>query len=155
MVGNNVATGAYAGSTPNIITYTVPLDAPANLIYRSVQDATQVGVIAIYDKRGPTGPTGPEGATGPTGAASTVAGPTGPTGPTGATGPVGQFTASESAPPIDASEAGDAWFNTQNAKTYVFFNGTWVEVASGNLGPTGPQGQAGSLALSTMWWLGA
>ena len=96
-----------------------------------------------------------QGATGPTGAASTVAGPTGPTGPTGATGPVGQFTASESAPPIDASEAGDAWFNTQNAKTYVFFNGTWVEVASGNLGPTGPQGQAGSLALSTMWWLGA
>jgi hypothetical protein len=81
---------------------------------------------------------------------STVPGPTGPTGPTG---DVGRFTASATAP--TNAVAGDGWFNTNTAKTYVYFSGTFVEVASGNAGPTGPTGAAGFVALSNSWWLGA
>jgi hypothetical protein len=122
---------------------------------------------------GPTGATGPTGSTGATGAPSTVTGPTGPTGPTGATGPTstepstvpgptgptgptgntGKFTASATEP--TGGTAGDAWFNTNNAKTYVYFGGAFVEVASGNAGPTGATGPDGFVALSTQWWFGS
>ena len=109
---------------------------------------------------GNTGPTGPQGLqgqlgpTGPTGAASQVTGPTGPTGPTGTTGPAGKFTAGPTAPSIATAAAGDGWFNTENAKTYVFFNNVWTEVGSGNAGPTGPAGVPGNLQIGTMWWFG-
>jgi hypothetical protein len=106
---------------------------------------------------GPTGPTGLQGSlgpTGPTGAPSTVTGPTGPTGTQGVTGPAGKFTASATAPSTSTAAAGDGWFNTETAKTYVFFNGVWTEVASGNAGPTGPKGVPGSLQIGTMWWFG-
>jgi len=118
---------------------------------------------AASNVAGPTGPTGPTGAqglqgqlgpTGPTGAASQVTGPTGPTGPTGNTGPAGKFTASPTAPSISTAISGDGWFNTENAKTYVFFNNVWTEVGSGNQGPTGPAGVPGNLQIGTMWWLG-
>ena len=106
---------------------------------------------------GPTGPTGLQGSlgpTGPTGAPSTVTGPTGATGPTGITGPAGKFTAAPIAPEVSTSIAGDGWFNTENAKTYVFFNNVWTEVGSGNAGPTGPAGVPGNLQIGTMWWFG-
>jgi hypothetical protein len=109
---------------------------------------------------GATGPTGPQGyqgslgPTGATGAASQVTGPTGSTGPTGPTGPQGKFTASSTAPSISTAVAGDGWFNTQTAKTYVFFNNVWTEVGSGNVGPTGPAGVPGNLQIGTMWWFG-
>jgi hypothetical protein len=109
---------------------------------------------------GPLGPTGPQGLqgqlgpTGPTGAASQVTGPTGPTGPTGNTGPAGKFTASSTAPSISTAAAGDGWFNTETAKTYVFFNNVWTEVGSGTVGPTGPAGVPGNLQIGTMWWFG-
>ena len=152
---NDPVGGRYSASTNTIITYVVPLDAPANIVYQSTNSAAQLGVIAIYDKKGETGPTGPTGPTGATGPQSQVTGPTGPLGPTGPTGPVGKFTATgPTAPSIATATLGDAWFNTQNAKTYVFFQGAWVEVASGNAGPTGPQGFVGSLAISTSWWFG-
>jgi hypothetical protein len=152
---NDPVSGIYSASTNTTITYVVPLDAPANIVYQSTNDPTQIGLLAIYDKKGETGPTGPTGTTGPTGPQSTVEGPTGPTGFTGPTGPVGKFTATgPTAPSTATAVAGDGWFNTQNAKTYVFFQGVWVEVASGNAGPTGPQGTVGTLAISTSWWFG-
>jgi hypothetical protein len=136
-VGSNGATGATGPTGPTGPVSTVPSTVP-----------------------GPTGPTGPQGLqgslgpTGPTGAASTVTGPTGAQGSTGPTGPAGKFTASATAPDTSTAAAGDGWFNTQTAKTYVFFNGVWTEVASGNAGPTGPQGVPGSLQIGTMWWFG-
>jgi hypothetical protein len=114
----------------------------------------------VTGPQGPTGPTGPQGfqgalgPTGPVGPASTVTGPTGATGAQGVTGPAGKFTASATAPDVSTAAAGDGWFNTQTAKTYVFFNNVWTEVASGNAGPTGPQGVPGSLQIGTMWWFG-
>ena len=114
----------------------------------------------VTGPQGPTGPTGSQGLqgqlgpTGPTGAASQVTGPTGPTGPTGNTGPAGKFTASASAPSISTAAAGDGWFNTETAKTYVFFNNVWTEVGSGTVGPTGPAGVPGNLQIGTMWWFG-
>jgi hypothetical protein len=136
-VGSNGATGATGPTGPTGPVSTVP------------------STVA-----GPTGPTGPQGLqgslgpTGATGAASTVTGPTGSQGVTGPTGPAGKFTASATAPDASTAAAGDGWFNTQNAKTYVFFNNVWTEVASGNAGPTGPQGVPGSLQIGTMWWFG-
>jgi hypothetical protein len=114
----------------------------------------------VTGPQGPTGPTGSQGLqgqlgpTGPTGAASQVTGPTGPTGPTGNTGPAGKFTASSTAPDITTAAAGDGWFNTETAKTYVFFNNVWTEVGSGTVGPTGPAGVPGNLQIGTMWWFG-
>ena len=93
---------------------------------------------------------GPIGATGPGG----VAGVDGPTGPTGPEGSVGKFLTTSIQPDINSITDGVAWFNTQDAKTYVLFNGVFVEVASGNIGPTGPQGISGQYALSQAWWFG-
>jgi hypothetical protein len=107
--------------------------------------------------QGVTGPTGPAGAQGPTGADSTVTGPTGPTGPqgeqgiqgeTGPTGadstvegPPGTFSPLENAPtdPID----GNAWFDTNEGRLYVYYDGYWIEVMSNEAGPTGPTGPSG------------
>ena len=122
---------------------------------------------------GPTGAestvTGPTGPTGPTGAESTVTGPTGPqgnlgptgaqgptgsqggqgipgndgpTGPTGPTGADGNYYVSATGP-TGASE-GDGWFNTNDGKAYVYYDGYWVEVGAGNAGPTGPTGATGA-----------
>jgi hypothetical protein len=104
------------------------------------------GVTWIFtgNYRGPIGPTGTAG----------PAGLDGPTGPTGAIGPTGKFRVSTTEPSASISEEGDGWFNIINARTYVFFNGIYVEVGSGNVGPTGPIGLAGSFPLSQSWWLG-
>lgn len=103
----------------------------------------------VTGPQGPTGPRGTTGPTGPTGAQSEVAGPTGPT------GPVGKFTASAVQPDVSTSVNGDAWFNTQTARTYVFSNGVFVETQGGSTGPTGARGVQGSFATSVSWWLGA
>jgi hypothetical protein len=49
---------------------------------------------------------------------------------------------------------GDAWFDTNTGKTYVFFEGVFIEAAGGIVGATGPRGVEGTLAVSTSWWLG-
>lgn len=116
------------------------------------------GEQGIQGETGPIGPDGPigvTGVTGPTGADSTVAGPTGPrgvTGPLGATGPQGVFFSGPNQP-IGEFTNGTAWFNTDNAKTYVYYEGTFVEI-SGNVGPEGPRGAQSSFSLSQSWWLG-
>ena len=131
------------------------------------------GPQGITGPQGTQGVLGPQGVTGPTGADSNVTGPqgftgprgqTGPTGvtgaqsdvpgPTGPLGPVGKFTASAQQPDIETSTNGDAWFDTNTAKTYVFNNGVYVEVASGAQGLIGPTGSSGTFAISASWWLG-
>lgn len=72
----------------------------------------------------------------------------GPTlaGVTGATGAPGRFLVSETAPTNPTQ--GDAWFDATSSRTYIFFDGLWVEVigATGATGPTGPTGPMGGTA---------
>jgi hypothetical protein len=49
---------------------------------------------------------------------------------------------------------GDAWFDTNTAITYVFYNGVFIQTQGGSTGPQGATGAQGSLALSTSWWFG-
>jgi hypothetical protein len=102
----------------------------------------------VTGPQGPTGPRGLTGFTGPTGPTSTVQGPTGPT------GGVGKFTASATQPNIETSTNGDAWFNTQNARTYVYSNGVFIETQGGATGSAGPTGPQGSFSTSMSWWMG-
>lgn len=60
------------------------------------------------------------GATGPTGAAG-VSGSAGPTGPAGA----GESYVQADAPA--SASAGATWFDTDNGKYYVRYDGVWVE----------------------------
>ena len=64
---------------------------------------------------------------------------TGPTGPTGATGPIGKFVTSDTAPTSPVS--GDAWFNSNRGRTYVYYNdgdsAQWVQVGSAQTGSAG------------------
>jgi hypothetical protein len=64
---------------------------------------------------------------------------TGPTGPTGATGPIGKFVTSDTAPTSPVS--GDAWFNSNRGKTYVYYNdgdsSQWVQIGSAQAGAPG------------------
>jgi len=69
-----------------------------------------------------------------------------PTGPSGPTGPVGRYTVSATAP--SSPTAGDAWFNSENGKTYVYYNdgnsSQWVETGAAPIGPTGITGATGA-----------
>jgi hypothetical protein len=50
---------------------------------------------------------------------------------------------SETAPA--SPTAGDLWFNSADAKTYIYYDSTWVEMApAGPAGPTGPTGVTGA-----------
>jgi len=108
----------------------------------------EVGAAPI-GATGPTGAIGATGATGLQGLPSNVTGPTGPVGPTGpsVTGPAGpagtngKYLAGETYP-NPTPEEGDAWFNTINLKTYIYYDGFWVEVAANDAGATGPAGPA-------------
>jgi hypothetical protein len=75
-------------------------------------------------------------------------------GPTGPTGGVGKFTASATQPDIETSTNGDAWFNTSNARTYVYNNGVFIETQGGATGSAGPTGPQGSFSTSMSWWMG-
>jgi hypothetical protein len=83
--------------------------------------------LVIATVIGPTGPTGAQGA------ASTVTGPTGPT---------GIFSVAASTPPGSPDE-GDAWFNAETGRLFVYYDGYWVESASSNVGSIGPTGATG------------
>lgn len=100
--------------------------ADQNTMYAWSDADTWVNVGPIY------------GAQGPTGADSTVTGPTGATGPTG---PEGNFTVSATAPSTPLE--GDAWFNSNNSRMYVYYDSVWVETSSNTQGPTGPTGAQG------------
>jgi hypothetical protein len=107
------------------------------------------GPTGITGATGPTGVTGTTGATGPTGVtgatgigATGATGPTGVTGTTGSTGPTGasgSYIVSATAPA--SPSANDAWFNSDNGRTYIYYNDgnttQWVEFGNANGGPTG------------------
>jgi hypothetical protein len=99
-------------------------------------DATyQVGIDIVNfveftsSTAGPTGPTGAQGVAGPSG-------------PTGATGPDGSFFASDTAP--ESPSSGDVWFNSLNAKFYVYYDNFWVDITNARTGPAGPMGPTGA-----------
>jgi hypothetical protein len=100
-----------------------------------------------------------------------IVGPQGATGPTGPQGIWAYTTLPTSADP------GDAWFDPETGKAFIYYDGYWVEVGAAPAGPTGPQGPqglvgptgpqglqgptgpagtgtAGSADLATTWWLG-
>lgn len=108
---------------------------------------------------GATGATGPEGATGVTGATGPSGGPsgpegpqgvqgaTGPSGPDGATGPEGPSGPSglganvivDSTAPMTPSQ-GDLWYDNQAGRTYIYYDGYWVDSNPPTIGPTGATG---------------
>ena len=114
---------------------------PANAILASTPTGARYWAAQedFMGETGPTGPTGPQGPIGPDG------GPTGATGPTGPTGPEGKFATENTTPPVGTRE-GEAWFDSEDGRIYIWYDGYWVETASsvsGATGPTGPQGPLG------------
>jgi hypothetical protein len=108
----------YVGETP-------PENPTPGQIWIKSTDATQYTYIdnfwvEVSGAQGPTGPTGATGATGPT-------------------GPMGKFTSSDTAPSSPAN--GDAWFNSNRGKTYVYYNdgdsSQWVQIGSAQAGAPG------------------
>jgi hypothetical protein len=63
-------------------------------------------------------------------------------GPTGPTGPQGTFDVFANAPL--APEEGDVWFNSSDARFYVYYDSYWVEALSNEAGPTGATGVSGA-----------
>jgi collagen type VII alpha len=63
--GNNPTSGVYGGgTTPTIVTYQVPFDAPSTIYYQCVFHSGMIGSINIVDQTGYTGSTGNLGYTG-------------------------------------------------------------------------------------------
>lgn len=112
-------------------------------------------VLVEKGDTGPQGPQGIQGVTGPTGlSAYEVAVADGfvgnesqwlvsLVGPTGADGIKGRYEISATAPssPVE----GDAWFDSVNARFYIYYDGYWVEQTSNLIGPTGPAGDMSNI----------
>jgi hypothetical protein len=56
----------------------------------------------------------------------------------GARGDDGKYAVSAEEP-VNPEE-GDAWFDSTNARFYIYYDGYWVEQTSNLIGPTGPAG---------------
>lgn len=114
---------------------------------------TATAYWSLLAEKGDIGLTGPTGATGATGVdglsayevavadgyagteeqwLSSLVGPTGPTGESGRY----EISATEPTNPVE----GDAWFDSTEAKFYIYYDGYWVEQTSNLIGPTGPAG---------------
>lgn len=65
----------------------------------------------------------------------------GPEGPQGPEGPVGKFFVSETAP-VDPEE-GDAWYNAETSRFYMYYDNYWIETFPNQPGPQGIQGPIG------------
>jgi hypothetical protein len=121
------------------------------------------GPQGLQGPQGPQGIQGLKGDKGDTGADSTVPGPQGaqgiqgPIGPQGIQGPVGPqgdigltgeqgpqstFSITSATPPSSPIE-GQAWFNSLNGKSYIYYDSFWVEVGSSLSGPAGEPGEQG------------
>ncbi len=83
---------------------------------------------------GPTGPTGP-------------AGYEGSDGPTGPAGQDGRFFTGATPPMTPAPEEGDAWYNSDSGRLYVYYDSYWVEASAPIAGPTGPAGADGTIGV--------
>jgi hypothetical protein len=105
------------------------------------------GSQGLTGATGAQGPLGPQGSTGPQGTIG-VTGPQGPQGPqgltgsTGATGPQATFSITSSTPPASPVN-GQAWFNSDNGKSYTYYDSYWVETGSSLSGPAGATGAQG------------
>ncbi len=116
------------------------------------------GIQGIQGFKGDTGDTGATGAQGPQGpqGATGAQGPVGPQGDiglTGAQGPQATFSITSETAPLNPIE-GQAWFNSLNGKSYIYYDSYWVEIGSslsgpqGETGPMGPQGPQGPQGVS-------
>jgi hypothetical protein len=76
-----------------------------------------------------------------------AAGATGPTGPTGATGPSPVFSVVQTTPP-SSPQAGQAWYNSEDGLTYIYYDSSWIEFGNSLAGPTGPSGPSGPSGAS-------
>ena len=61
---------------------------------------------------------------------------------------------SATAPTEDLVE-GMMWFNSTEAKTYIYYSSAWVELSPAIAGPTGPAGPAGEANFSSFLLMGA
>jgi hypothetical protein len=116
------------------------------------------GIQGLTGATGAQGPQGPQGSTGPQGitGATGVQGPTGSqglTGPAGPEGPKATFSITSATPPASPVN-GQAWFNSDNGRSYTYYDSYWVETGSslsgpaGATGPQGPQGIQGAQGVS-------
>jgi hypothetical protein len=103
----------------------------------------EIGPSGVDGVSGPTGPSGAQGEIGPSGADG-VSGPSGAKGDTGPTGPSGasNIIVSDTAP-LDQA-VGSVWYDTVSGRTYIYYEGTWVDTNPGTIGPIGPTGAQGN-----------
>jgi hypothetical protein len=103
-----------------------------------VDQATfQTGVDGVSFVEFTSATEGPTGAQGPQGA-------TGPQGPVGDTGPIGPDGVFETAPTFPSSPLeGNVWFNSTNAKLYLYYDNYWIDITNARSGPAGIQGPTG------------
>ena len=135
--GNNASSGVYGnGTTPTLVTYQVPFDAPAIIYYQCVFHSGMIGAINIVDQ---TGYTGSKGDTGNTGAQGNV----GFTGSKGDQGIPGEFAALGY-----TGSQGVGFTGSQGVTGFVGSKGdigfTGSTGYTGSLGFTGSVGYAGS-----------
>jgi hypothetical protein len=143
----DVTVGEYAAESPQV----------GSLWVHNTIDPPEVKYWdgSIWQITGIVGPTGPANnltigtvsGTGPNGTpTATITGPTpnqvlnfvlqqGPTGPDGVFNVLGSA-------PTGASQ-GQVWFNSDDGRFYVYYDGFWVESLSNEAGPTGPTGPQG------------
>ena len=66
----------------------------------------------------------------------------GPSGPSGPTGPSPAFSIVQATPPSSPQE-GQAWYNSADGLTYIYYDSSWIEFGNSLAGPTGPSGPSG------------
>ena len=82
--------------------------------------------------------------------AGQIVGPQGPAGPQGPEGSKATFSVVATTPPANPIE-GQAWYNSTDGLTYIYYDSSWIEFGSSQAGPqgatgaTGPQGPAGTV----------
>jgi hypothetical protein len=133
-VGPTGPTGSGTGSGNANITLsdTAPTGASEGTIwFDTVSGKTYIYYENSWVDTNPSsiGPTGPAGITGPTGS-------TGPTGP-------GTGVVSQGENPPTGPSANQLWYDVVSGKTYIYYNGAWVDSNPATVGPTGSIGSTG------------
>jgi hypothetical protein len=67
----------------------------------------------------------------------------GPSGPSGPTGPAAAFSIVQTTPP-SSPQPGQAWYNSADGLTYIYYDSSWIEFGNSLAGPTGPSGPSGA-----------
>jgi collagen type VII alpha len=99
------------------------------------------GEQGVQGPLGPQGVPGVQGSKGDTGLTGTQ-GPKGDKGDTGEQGSQATFSITSATPPLNPIN-GQAWFNSDNGKSYTYYDSYWVETGSSLSGPQGPKGDTG------------